>query len=236
MIEVDHLHKRFGRFVALHDVSLSIKRGSVTGVIGPNGSGKSTLIKCLLGLVRPTSGSIAINGTVLDGSSEYRQAIGYMPQIARFPQDLTVSEIIGVVKGLRKEKATLESELINRFDLKQALTKRTRTLSGGTRQKLSMVLAGMYDPDLLILDEPTAGLDPISNINLKDFLTAHRETKRTVLITTHIMSDLEELADEVVVIIDGRIRFSGPIRDLKVQTGEIRLDVAVARLLESDAA
>lgn len=236
MIEVDHLHKRFGKFVALHDVSLSIKRGSVTGVIGPNGSGKSTLIKCLLGLVRPTSGSIAINGTVLDGSSEYRQAIGYMPQIARFPQDLTVSEIIGVVKGLRKEKATLESELINRFDLKQALTKRTRTLSGGTRQKLSMVLAGMYDPDLLILDEPTAGLDPISNINLKDFLTAHRETKRTVLITTHIMSDLEELADEVVVIIDGRIRFSGPIRDLKVQTGEIRLDVAVARLLESDAA
>ena len=236
MIEVDHLHKRFGKFVALHDVSLSIKRGSVTGVIGPNGSGKSTLIKCLLGLVRPTSGSIAINGTVLDGSSEYRQAIGYMPQIARFPQDLTVSEIIGVVKGLRKEKATLESELINRFDLKQALTKRTRTLSGGTRQKLSMVLAGMYDPDLLILDEPTAGLDPISNINLKDFLTAHRETKRTVLITTHIMSDLEELADEVIVIIDGRIRFSGPIRDLKVQTGEIRLDVAVARLLESDAA
>ncbi len=236
MIEVDHLHKRFGKFVALHDVSLSIKRGSVTGVIGPNGSGKSTLIKCLLGLVRPTSGSIAINGTVLDGSSEYRQAIGYMPQIARFPQDLTVSEIIGVVKGLRKEKATLESELINRFDLKQALTKRTRTLSGGTRQKLSMVLAGMYDPDLLILDEPTAGLDPISNISLKDFLTAHRETKRTVLITTHIMSDLEELADEVVVIIDGRIRFSGPIRDLKVQTGEIRLDVAVARLLESDAA
>ena len=236
MIGIDHLHKRFGKFVALHDVSLSISRGSVTGIIGPNGSGKSTLIKCLLGLVRPTSGSIAINGTVLDGSSEYRQAIGYMPQIARFPQDLTVSEIIDLVKGLRKEKAALESELINRFDLKQALTKRTRTLSGGTRQKLSMVLAGMYDPDLLILDEPTAGLDPISNINLKNFLTTHREKKRTVLVTTHIMSDLEELADEVVVIIDGRIRVSGPIRDLKVQTGEIRLDVAVARLLESDAA
>lgn len=236
MIGIDHLHKRFGKFVALHDVSLSISRGSVTGIIGPNGSGKSTLIKCLLGLVRPTSGSIAINGTVLDGSSEYRQAIGYMPQIARFPQDLTVSEIIDLVKGLRKEKAALESELINRFDLKQALTKRTRTLSGGTRQKLSMVLAGMYDPDLLILDEPTAGLDPISNINLKNFLTTHREKKRTVLVTTHIMSDLEELADEVIVIIDGRIRFSGPIRDLKFQTGEIRLDVAVARLLESDAA
>ncbi len=236
MIEINNLHKRFGKFVALHDVSLSIKRGSITGVIGPNGSGKSTLIKCILGLVRPTSGSIAVNGTVLDGSCEYRQMIGYMPQIARFPQDLTVGEIIGIVKGLRKEKAILESELINRFDLKQALSKRTRTLSGGTRQKLSMVLAGMYDPDLLILDEPTAGLDPISNINLKNFLAAHRDKKRTVLVTTHIMSDLEELADEVIVIIDGRIRFSGPIRDLKIQTGELRLDVAVARLLESDAA
>ena len=236
MIEINNLHKRFGKFVALHDVSLSIKRGSITGVIGPNGSGKSTLIKCILGLVRPTSGSIAVNGTVLDGSCEYRQMIGYMPQIARFPQDLTVGEIIGIVKGLRKEKAILESELINRFDLKQALSKRTRTLSGGTRHKLSMVLAGMYDPDLLILDEPTAGLDPISNINLKNFLAAHRDKKRTVLVTTHIMSDLEELADEVIVIIDGRIRFSGPIRDLKIQTGELRLDVAVARLLESDAA
>ena len=236
MIEINNLHKRFGKFVALHDVSLSIKRGSITGVIGPNCSGKSTLIKCILGLVRPTSGSIAVNGTVLDGSCEYRQMIGYMPQIARFPQDLTVGEIIGIVKGLRKEKAILESELINRFDLKQALSKRTRTLSGGTRQKLSMVLAGMYDPDLLILDEPTAGLDPISNINLKNFLAAHRDKKRTVLVTTHIMSDLEELADEVIVIIDGRIRFSGPIRDLKIQTGELRLDVAVARLLESDAA
>ncbi len=236
MIEVTHLHKRFGKFVALQDVSLSIKRGSVTGIIGPNGSGKSTLIKSLLGLVKPTSGTIAINGVVLDGSCEYRQSIGYMPQIARFPQDLTVGEIIDIVKGLRKEPAVLETNLINRFDLKSALGKRCRTLSGGTRQKLSMVLAGMYDPDLLILDEPTAGLDPVSNISLKNFLTDFREQKRSVLITTHIMSDLEELADEVVVIIDGQVRFSGPIRDLKLQTGEPRLDVAVARLLEREAA
>ena len=236
MIEIDRLHKRFRKFVALHDVSLTIKRGLVTGVIGPNGSGKSTLIKCLLGLVRPTSGSIAIDGTMLDGSSGYRQTIGYMPQIARFPQDLTVGEIIDLVKGLRAEGAILESELINGFELKHSLSKRTRTLSGGTRQKLSLVLAGMYNPDLLILDEPTAGLDPVSNVSLKRFLANHREHNRTVLITTHIMSDLEELADEVIVLIEGRVRFFGSIRDLKVQTGELKLDVAVAHLLGGEAA
>lgn len=236
MIEISHLHKRFGKFVALHDVSLSINRGSVTGIIGPNGSGKSTIIKCLLGLVKPTSGTITVSGYVLDGSCEYRRSIGYVPQIARFPQDLTGSEIIGIVKGLRAEQAPLEHELIERFDLRHELGKRARALSGGTRQKLSMVLAGMYDPELLILDEPTAGLDPISNIRLKQFLADHRDQKRTVLITTHIMNDLEELAEEVIVIIEGRIRFSGPIRDLKLQTGELRLDVAVARLLERGAA
>ena len=236
MIEITNLHKRFGKFVALHDVSLSINRGSVTGIIGPNGSGKSTLIKCLLGLVNPTSGTITVNGSVLDGACDYRQSIGYVPQIARFPQDLTGSEIIEVVKGLRKEPATLERELVERFDLRHELAKRTRALSGGTRQKLSMVLAGMYDPELLILDEPTAGLDPVANIRLKQFIADHRDQKRTVLITTHIMSDLEEMADEVVIIIDGRIRFAGPIRELKLQTGELRLEVAVARLLEREAA
>ncbi len=175
MIEVTNLHKRFGKFVALHDVSLSIERGNVTEVSsGPNGSSKSTLIECLLGLVNPTSGTITINGSVLDGACDYRQSIGYVPQIARFPQDLTGNEIIDIVKGLRKEPATLERELVERFDLRHGLAKRTRALSGGTRQKLSMVLAGMYDPGLLILDEPTAGLDPVSNIRLRQFIGDHR--------------------------------------------------------------
>ncbi len=236
MIEITHLHKRFGKFVALHDISLTINRGTVTGIIGPNGSGKSTLIKCLLGLVRPTSGTVTLNGTLLNGSCDYRHSIGYVPQIARFPLDLTGSEIIGIVKGLRKEPAVLEQGLIELFDLQHELGKRSRALSGGTRQKLSMVLAGMYDPELLILDEPTAGLDPVSNIRLKQFLASQRSQHRTVLVTTHIMSDLEELANEVIVIIEGHIRFAGPIRDLKQQTGELRLDIAVARLLERGAA
>jgi Cu-processing system ATP-binding protein len=236
MIEISRLHKRFGRFVALHEINLSIERGKVTGIIGPNGSGKSTLMKSLLGLVTPTSGSITINGYLLNGSSEYRRFLGYVPQIARFPLDLTGRETINVVKGLREEDARLESELIQMFGLESELPKRVRAMSGGTRQKLSVVLACMYDPALLICDEPTAGLDPVANTRLKDLLLSLKQRERTVLITTHIMSDLDEIADNVVVLLEGRVRFVGPIRELKLATGEPRLEAAVARLLERGAA
>ena len=236
MIEITRLHKRFGQFVALHEIDLSIERGKVTGIIGPNGSGKSTLMKSLLGLVTPTSGSITINGYLLNGSSDYRRSLGYVPQIARFPMDLTGREVINVVKGLRNEPARLESELIELFGLESELPKRTRAMSGGTRQKLSVVLACMYDPTLVICDEPTAGLDPIANTRLKGYLRALKQRERTVLITTHIMSDLEEIADNVVVLLEGRVRFSGSIRDLKLKTDEPRLEAAVARLLERGAA
>jgi len=112
MIQISQMTKRFGKFVALRDISLPIERGRVTGIIGPNGSGKSTLIKCVLGLVTPSTGTIAVNGYLLDGSAEYRQWIGYMPQIARFPQDLKGHEVLAMVKRLRPTSPPLENELI----------------------------------------------------------------------------------------------------------------------------
>lgn len=236
MIDIFKLHKRYGKFVALHDVTLTIERGRTVGIIGPNGSGKSTLIKCLLGLVAPTSGSISINGYLLNGASDYRRALGYVPQIARFPQDLTGREIIEIIKGLRPEAPTLMTELIERFDLGRELDKRSRALSGGTRQKLSMVLACMYDPELLILDEPSAGLDPVANLRLREFLRSQASRNRTVLMTTHIMSDLEELADDAIVLLEGHVRFAGALCELKLNTGERRLEAAVAQLLERGAA
>ena len=236
MIQISQMTKRFGKFVALRDISLPIERGRVTGIIGPNGSGKSTLIKCILGLVTPTTGTIAVNGYLLDGSAEYRQWIGYMPQIARFPQDLKGHEVLAMVKRLRPASPPLENELIELFGLEHELPKRIRALSGGNRQKLSAVVGCMYDPELLILDEPTAGLDPLSSTRLKEYILSLKTRERTVLIATHIMSDLEELADDVVLLLDGRVRFAGSVRDLKMQTGEPRLEAAVARLLERSAA
>ena len=236
MIQISQMTKLFGKFVALRNISLPLERGRVTGIIGPNGSGKSTLIKCILGLVTPTAGSITVNGYLLDGSAEYRQWIGYMPQIARFPQDLKGREVLAMLKRLRPVSPPLENELIGLFDLEHELPKRIRALSGGNRQKLSAVVACMYDPELLILDEPTAGLDPLSSARLKEYILSLKARKRTVLVTTHIMSDLEELADDVVLLLDGEVRFVGSVRDLKMQTGEPRLESAVARLLERSAA
>ena len=236
MIAFTRLHKQFGRFVALQEITLSLDRARITGIIGPNGSGKSTMMKTLLGLVTPTSGSISIDGYLLNGSSDYRRSLGYVPQIAKFPQDLTGHEVIKIVKGLRPEPAIKEMELIARFHLESELGKRVRAMSGGTRQKLSIVLACMYDPPLLICDEPTAGLDPVSNAHLKELLLELRRAGRTILLTTHIMSDLDEIADDVVLLLEGRVRFVGPIRELKLKTGEPRLETAVARILHEKGA
>lgn len=236
MIRISHVTKRFGKTIALSDISLAIERGRVTGIIGHNGSGKSTLIKSILGLVTPTTGHIDVNGNPVDGSAEYRQWIGYMPQIGYFPQDLKGREVLALVKRLRPVVPSLEKDLIDLFELGSELPKRIRALSGGNRQKLSAVVACMYDPELLILDEPTAGLDPLSSTRLKEYILSLKARERTLLITTHIMSDLEELADNVVLLFDGRVRFAGTVYDLKMRAGEPRLETAIARILERSAA
>jgi len=236
MIQISHLHKRFGKFVALHDVSLSVTRGRVTGIIGPNGSGKSTLIKSILGLVKPTSGSLSVNGQLLNGDAEYRRWIGYIPQLARFPQDLLVHEVLAMIKSLRGKVAVRERELIELFDLDRELNKKIRALSGGNRHKLNIVISCMYDPELLIFDEPTAGLDPVSATNLKDFIQSLKKRERTVILASHIMSDIEELADDIVYLLDGSIKYHGTLRELRVQTGQPLLERAIVQVLKGNAA
>jgi Cu-processing system ATP-binding protein len=137
---------------------------------------------------------------------------------------------------MRDTVPTLERELLQMFNLEQELPKRIRAFSGGNSQKLSAVISCMYDPELLILDEPTAGLDPISSTRLKEYIMSIRSNERTVLLTTHIMNDLEELADEVVLLLEGKVRFAGSIHDLKLQTGKPQLEAAVARILERSVA
>ncbi len=236
MIEISHLHKRFGKFVALRDITLSLTPGGITGIVGPNGSGKSTLIKTVLGLVTPTSGAVTLNGVPVTGSAEYRRRIGYMPQVARFPPDLTGAEILSMLRRLRDVSPCRERELIELFDLDRELGKRTRTLSGGTRQKLSAVICCMYDPELLILDEPTAGLDPLSATRLKDLILSLRRRKRTIILTSHIMSDMEHLPDEIVFLLDGEIHYLGGVHALKQQTGQAHFEQAIAHLLKARAA
>lgn len=230
-IVVAGLTKRFGRTGVLNGLDVVIGRGRITALVGPNAAGKSTLLKCLLGLVRPDGGTIHIDGTPLTPDPAYRGALGYMPQHAAFPDNLTGEEVLGLLRRVRGPEAAIDFELIERFGLGGELRKRVHALSGGTRQKLNAVAAYLFRPSLVILDEPNAGLDPISNGILKQKILDSTRNGATHLITSHVLSELEELADDVVLVSDGRVRFSGSLEGLRATTGERRLERAVGSLM-----
>jgi Cu-processing system ATP-binding protein len=198
--------------------------------VGPNASGKSTLIKCVLGLVRPDAGTCLVFGEPAGRDPEYRRQIGYMPQGAPLPENLTGHEMLALVRDLRRKEPT-DEELLHRFELGDQLDKPVRTLSGGTRQKLNAVIALLFRPALIVLDEPTAGLDPLASGILKDRVQASVAAGATALLTSHVMSEVEELADDVLFLVDGQAHFHGSLDRLRHSTGESRLERAVARLM-----
>jgi Cu-processing system ATP-binding protein len=234
MISLRGVTKRFGKHEVLRSIDLTIRPGRITAVVGPNAAGKTTLIKGILGLMRPDSGEMVFDGAPIGDGPAYRERIGYMPQHARFPDHLTGAELLTLMMDLRAAPGTrMDRTLIEAFNLDAELSKPLRTLSGGTRQKLSAVLAFQFDPDVLILDEPTAGLDPVASSILKDRILSRRSEGKTFILTSHIMSELEELADDVAFLLDGRVRFSGALRDLKLRTRESTLERAIARMMFS---
>lgn len=229
MIEVHDLRHRFGRLQVLNGLDLTIEAGRCTAVLGPNGAGKTTLVKSILGLVRPQSGRILVRGEPVGADPEYRRAIGYMPQIARYPENLTAREIIQMIRDLRESPSDTDESLIDDLGVESELDKPFRTLSGGNRQKVSAVLAFLFRPTILFLDEPTAGLDPVTSSVLKDRVLAERDAGRTIVLTSHVMSEVEELADRVVYLLDGRIHFEESVADLIGASGESSLERAIAR-------
>ena len=236
MIEIQGLRKRYGALQVLDGVDLVIHPGRVTAVVGPNAAGKTTLIKSVLGLTRPDSGTIHVDGREIDASGVYRAKIGYMPQIARYPDNLTGADLFAMMSDLRGVATSRDESLIDSLGLRSQLQKPLRVLSGGTRQKVNAALAFHFGPSMLFLDEPTAGLDPIASSIVKDKIAAERGAGRTFVLTSHVMSELEELADDIAFLVDGRIRFSGPIHDLKRVTRQLSLERAIAYVLETGAA
>ncbi|MCU0347915.1 MAG: ABC transporter ATP-binding protein [Saprospiraceae bacterium] len=231
MISIHYLQKSFGKNHVLKGVDLTFDQPGIVAVLGPNGSGKTTIIKSILGMVLPDEGSIKVQGEDIKGQWLYRNQIAYLPQIARFPENLTVAELLRMVKDLNTGK-THDEELIKLFDLGLFLDKRLGNLSGGTRQKVNLVLTFMYDCPIIIMDEPTAGLDPISLVRLKELIHNQRLIGKTILITTHVMSLVEELADEVVFLLEGHIHFRGSLKKLEEMTGEANVEKAIAKLLQ----
>jgi len=236
MIEINDLHKKFGKNEVLKGINLSINEGGIFSILGPNGSGKTTLIKCMLGMVIPDSGNITIRDEVIKNNYKYRNKIDYLPQIARFPGNLKVKEIIAMIKDLRASKTEKEIELIELFKLEPFLNKRLDNLSGGTKQKVNLVLTFMFDSPLIILDEPTSGLDPISHLRLKNLIFSEKEKGKTILVTSHILSFVEDIADKIVFLLEGEIYFNGTISQLKTKTEQPDLEHAIASTLSASYA
>ena len=227
MLRLSHLSKSFGRLQVVKDLSVDFGRSQVVCLIGPNGSGKTTMIKCILGLVIPDEGKIVVNSHQVGRSWNYRRAIGYMPQINRFPDNIKVKQLFEMIKDIRQHRGDFDEELYRAFNIELIGEKRMSTLSGGMRQKVNAALAFLFNPAILILDEPTAGLDPAASEILKEKILSCRTEGKLIVITTHNMSDVEELADQVLLLHDGTLKFFGQLSELKTKTGSNKLSRAL---------
>jgi Cu-processing system ATP-binding protein len=233
MIEIQNTYKKFGKLEVLNDVNLTFNKGECIALIGPNGCGKTTLIKSILGMVIPTKGNILFDKKSILNKYEYRDQIGYMPQIGRYPDYMTVGQIIEMIKKIRNSDEVLDEDLIKAFELEKIFDKQMRTLSGGTTQKVSAILAFLFNPDVLILDEPTAGLDPLASEMLKEKIIKEREKGKLILITSHLLSELDDMISQIIFMQDGKVHFHKTITDLLESTNEQKISKAIASILKS---
>lgn len=232
MIVIDNCNKKFEKLNVLKNVSITLESGQCVALIGPNGCGKTTLIKSILGMVIPDSGAIFVKNQSIQKDFLYRNNIGYMPQIGRYPEGLTIGEVIEMIKELRNSKDKLDEELLHSFEVQKMFDKPMGTLSGGTTQKVSAVLAFLFNPDILILDEPTAGLDPLAAEVLKTKINKEKAKGKLIMITSHLLSELDDLITHIIFMQEGEIQFYKTINELKSQTAEEKISKAIAKILK----
>ena len=231
-VRVRDLVKGFGPLRVLDGISLDFEQGRVAALVGPNGAGKTTLIKCVLGLVRPDAGTVLIDQSETDVGGRYRGDIGFMPQLPHFPAHMTGADLATMLDDLRGFEGEPDEELVDAFALRDDLRKPFRELSGGTRQQVNAALAFRYPTNVLVLDEPTAGLDPVASLALKAKVQRCRDQGRTVIVTSHNLGDLQTLADDVVFLLEGRVRFQGSLDALLETTDRVLLEEAIADLMQ----
>ena len=235
MISIKGLSKTFGKQKVLEGINLNFSIGEGLALIGPNGSGKTTLIKSILGLNTISQNTIFFKGRDIHNQSDYRKYIGYMPQISRFPEQMKVNELFTLMKNIRPEVKEYDLRLYETFELDKLAQKKLGVLSGGMRQKVNAALAFLFHPEVLVLDEPTAGLDPISNELLKDKLKeAIKEENKLVIITSHILNDLDDMASRLVYLMEGRVFFDKQLNELKMETSELKLNKMIATVLQKE--
>jgi Cu-processing system ATP-binding protein len=233
MIEVSNINKKFGKLVVLNNINLTLNQGECVALIGPNGCGKTTLIKIILGMVMADSGKILMNNESIAKSELYKKQIGYMPQIGRYPQNMSIGQIIDMVKGIRNEKCALDEDLYKAYELDKLLDKKMSTLSGGTMQKVSAVLSFIFNPSILILDEPTAGLDPIAAEILKKKIIKEKQNGKLIIITSHLLSELDDMVSEIIFMQEGNIVFHQAVSALKQSTNTEKISSAILKILKN---
>ncbi|UJF30343.1 ABC transporter ATP-binding protein [Kaistella sp. 97-N-M2] len=233
MIEIKNLTKKFDRFTALDDLNLSFTNGKSIALVGPNGCGKTTLIKCILGLNVIETGDILVDGKSVKDDYLYRREIGYMPQIGRYPENMTIAQTLKMIKDTRKTSEThLDNELLESFELEKIYDKKMGTLSGGTTQKVSAVLAFMFDPKIIILDEPTAGLDPLASEILKNKIIQEKNKGKLIIITSHLLSELDDIVSEIVFINEGKIIVQQSVEDLMTERKAEKISESIISILK----
>lgn len=219
VIVIDGLTKTYGKVQAVRGISLNVERGEIFGFLGPNGAGKTTTIRCLLDVIRPSSGTLRILG--LDAQREQHavhQHIGYLPGDVRLPGRMTGKQLITYFARLQGREPVLLKELVERFDVE--MKRPLKGYSKGMRQKIGIVLAFMCDPDVLILDEPTSGLDPLLQRVFNEFLLEEQARGKTIFMSSHIMSDVEKICQRVAVIRSGSLVTVEAVEALREKAGQ----------------
>ena len=230
LVQLRGVSKTFGIFKALSDVTFDLPEGEVFGYIGPNGAGKTTTMKILAGLISKFDGELTIGGRKGKRRADLHDLIGFVPQSAGFQNWRTVESALATLGTLSGVESTLlkkrMDELLERFDLIEHRHKKVKTLSGGMAQKLGLIQALLHEPKLLILDEPLAGLDPVSRRLVKQVVRERRDAGTTVIFSSHILSDLQDVADRVGILDDGKIVEIGTLPEL-VKVFGLPIDVAL---------
>lgn len=233
MIELKGISKNFGQTQALKNINLKLAHEQCVGLIGPNACGKTTMIKSILSIVMPTGGDIFVDGKDIKSGVDYKSSIGYMPQIGRYPENMTVGQVVDMIKSIRKSEEPIDNELWDAFKLEEIKDKKMDALSGGTTQKVSATIAFMFGPKVLILDEPTAGLDPLASEILRDKIKKERDNGRLIIITSHLLSELNDVLSHIVFMQEGEVVFYKSTEELMEETGQPTIARAISYLLKN---
>lgn len=213
-IKITNLKKYYGKSRGLESATFSVREGEIFGFVGPNGAGKTTLIRILLGLIHPTLGEVSIfNQLPGKDSPQLNKEIGYLPSEAFFFPEMKVRDVLHFYQGMRKVSGERTDELITRFDLD--LGKKVSELSFGNKKKLGIVVALMHNPKLLILDEPTTGLDPLMQQTFLELLLEEKQRGVTIFLSSHILSEVEKICDRVALIREGEIKALFEMKDVQ---------------------